>query len=73
MAQLGPLVDEAINQVAPEKWEHFVPHVVDEEAALRKVDHVMDDVFHGQEPAVIAMDVPFSEWDTDSSDDDLGC
>ncbi|KAG0410840.1 hypothetical protein HPB47_012044 [Ixodes persulcatus] len=71
MAQLGPLVDEAINQITAEKWANFVRHVVDKSAVLRKVDHVMDDVFVGLEPVVIALDLSSSEWDTDTSDDDL--
>ncbi|CAN8024793.1 unnamed protein product, partial [Ixodes persulcatus] len=45
MAQLGPLVDEAINQLTAEKLANFVRHVVDEEAALRKAGHIMVDVF----------------------------
>ncbi|EEC10769.1 hypothetical protein IscW_ISCW019687 [Ixodes scapularis] len=45
MVQLGPLVDEAINQWTAEKLANFVRHVVDEEAALRKADHIMVDVF----------------------------
>ncbi|XP_040075664.2 uncharacterized protein LOC120847826 [Ixodes scapularis] len=42
MAQQGPLVYEAINHVTIEKRTNFVRHVVDEEAALRKVDYIMD-------------------------------
>lgn len=44
IADIERLVYEAFAHVTPETWAHCVRHVIDEEAVMRELDHVIDDV-----------------------------